>query len=1084
MGKLTDQFFVNPDNYKDKHRQRMYLKDIDCPQVWEDKLKDLLPPSIFYWNDSTGDIGGPGATLDPNPGARRARGIAIAGDLMSSLPQEMRAANLMCYIGHEGTYTPSHREMCATMSHNIMVNTSSNVDEDGNAEKPGSSLWFMTETKDRNVVAEFWRATLGHDIELEDHFAQIAAWQRAPFTTYVVEQRVGDFVLIPPLAPHQVWNRGTRTVKIAWNRTTVETLELALHEALHSSRMVCREEQYKCKAMIYYTLLKYSNLITQGTELARRSTEQWRALTESKKFRQLQKDFRRLFELFKEIMLSEMLKPETREVIEYMPTDTTDNLSCSYCRCNIFNRFLTCKSCNMIEGKEEPYDVCMDCYAMGRSCACRSGLKWVEQFKWRHLLEKYNYWRQQIIQLAGGQTGRTPETLDEERKLYSKRTLAEICQQQLKQRPFVDIKKQEEVNENDESESDEEVRLNEDGTVKKVVKKRSQAYLNKHKSCHSCIHRHPTWKMANCTNCERWWCYGSLFRGYDLHPIGIMEDPHWECPHCLKICSTGACRKDYRQKPHVPAITHLGHDTRKVADFRSIEALVDFAQSNLNFIRQEGEQIHRLQIEAEKSRQHDDAASGDDVDPDADVGDEGARPRIAYSPSEMIDPALGGAEAAGNGPAGQNVQSLAPMAATTWPEEMDTSIYPELDGQNGDRFVAPGAVLYQPSDIDPNYNNVDAADEPNSKKRRQTGDIEPIKIVQRPAKRRKAGAVVEDENASQTKASKQFQHESNKKQLDKARKEGRYLRVWSKMNNKSLRVTLNVPSEYLYQLQANDEVKRKAREHAQVQANVLLRSDIVQPPVRQREVVSQVVEQPKAKHTLFRARIEEDGDFNARSRSSKSKHKPRPKFEEITVLDDSDEEFIKEIEAEQAQRAQPRKSDWLAKKREGEDDELPEELPDDWKDSTAGRKNRRQTVPSFTSRSNISQPTPRFRPIEAGNEIDLTNQPSSDESEDDEEEEAAESNSMDAAAIAKAAMEQDANLQAKMHAMDWTNGEEEDNGTRDEASPEKSTTTAASQSLQERMRGKKIKIVSIAASKPRFRGNGGPPGRSSLPGGM
>ena len=27
---------------------------------------------------------------------------------MSSLPPEMRAENLMYYIGHEGSYTPSH----------------------------------------------------------------------------------------------------------------------------------------------------------------------------------------------------------------------------------------------------------------------------------------------------------------------------------------------------------------------------------------------------------------------------------------------------------------------------------------------------------------------------------------------------------------------------------------------------------------------------------------------------------------------------------------------------------------------------------------------------------------------------------------------------------------------------------------------------------------------------------------------------------------------------------------------------------------------------------------------------------------
>src|SRR5207237_134501 len=127
-----------------------------------------------------------------------------------------------------------------------------------NGEKPGSSIWFMTETKDRQVVREYFLSMLGHDIEIEKHFAQINAWKKATFPVYIVEQRVGDFILVPPLAPHQVWNRGTRTIKVAWNRTTVETLEMALHEALPKARLVCRDEQYKNKAIIYYTLEKYA----------------------------------------------------------------------------------------------------------------------------------------------------------------------------------------------------------------------------------------------------------------------------------------------------------------------------------------------------------------------------------------------------------------------------------------------------------------------------------------------------------------------------------------------------------------------------------------------------------------------------------------------------------------------------------------------------------------------------------------------------------------------------------------------------------------------------------------------------------
>ncbi len=213
---------------------------------------------------------------------------------MSSLPEEMRAQNLMCYIGHEGTYTPAHREMCASLGQNIMVEASG----DENGEKPGSSIWFMTESKDREVVREYFLSMLGHDIEIEKHFAQINAWKKATFPVYVVEQKVGDFILIPPLAPHQVWNRGTRTMKVAWNRTTVETLDMALHEALPKARLVCRDEQYKNKAIIYYTLRKYYDEMV----LAEKSSQEisWLGLEQeliknSPRMRQMARDFKALF---------------------------------------------------------------------------------------------------------------------------------------------------------------------------------------------------------------------------------------------------------------------------------------------------------------------------------------------------------------------------------------------------------------------------------------------------------------------------------------------------------------------------------------------------------------------------------------------------------------------------------------------------------------------------------------------------------------------------------------------------------------------------------------------------------------------
>ena len=577
------------ENYKDTNRQRLYLKDIDCPSIWRDKLKEQIPQSVYYLNDSTGEIGGPGAVPEATGkgiGKKMGRGIARAGDLMACLPPRMRAENLMCYIGHEGTYTPAHREMCASLGQNMMVETSGTMGEDGKPTKPGSSLWFMTESKDRHLVSEYWLSVLGHDMELEAHFAQINAWKRAPFVVYVVEQKLGDFILVPPLAPHQVWNRGTRTMKVAWNRTTVETLEMALDEALPKTRLACRDEQYKNKAIVLFALNKYSGLLKTVDKMKAAASDEaeLKGLTNGLKIRQLQKDFKRLFPLFTRILLAERFSPKHPEKhIEYLPYDSY--ITCSYCRANIFNRFLTCKSCviPLEDGEEDTFDVCMDCYAMGRSCRCLSKLQWCEQFPWKDLLEKHDIWRSQIIRIDGGLKPDSPMSLDIERELSKEKTIAEICQEQLKIRPWRDPAK-DEISEASPDSIEDEDDLNADGTPKR--KKNSKS--NKWHKCHICSTKEPKWKMAIC-ECGLAFCYGSLWRAFDLMPQTIMEDPSWKCPRCKKICSCGTCRKDPKIDSYTPKGIFLGYDTRTIADPRAVESLVDFSCSNLHWIKVAGD---------------------------------------------------------------------------------------------------------------------------------------------------------------------------------------------------------------------------------------------------------------------------------------------------------------------------------------------------------------------------------------------------------------------------------------------------------------------------------------------------------------
>jgi hypothetical protein len=37
--------------------------------------------------------------------------------------------------------------------------------------------------------------------------------------------------------------------------------------------------------------------------------------------------------------------------------------------------------------------------------------------------------------------------------------------------------------------------------------------------CHVCKVRHDTWKCAGCATCSRSYCYGNLWRAFDLDPF-------------------------------------------------------------------------------------------------------------------------------------------------------------------------------------------------------------------------------------------------------------------------------------------------------------------------------------------------------------------------------------------------------------------------------------------------------------------------------------------------------------------------------------------------------------------------------------
>src|SRR5271154_7098899 len=73
---LADQGVRIEVDSKEKAPRRHYAKDMDCPVEWQEALAQVLPPEFNYLG---------------------------AHDLMTKLPHEARAQNMLVYLGHGGT---------------------------------------------------------------------------------------------------------------------------------------------------------------------------------------------------------------------------------------------------------------------------------------------------------------------------------------------------------------------------------------------------------------------------------------------------------------------------------------------------------------------------------------------------------------------------------------------------------------------------------------------------------------------------------------------------------------------------------------------------------------------------------------------------------------------------------------------------------------------------------------------------------------------------------------------------------------------------------------------------------------------
>ncbi|KAJ3787428.1 hypothetical protein GGU10DRAFT_288318, partial [Lentinula aff. detonsa] len=300
--------------------ERLYGKDLETPQSWIDWLHrgNVVPSCLLPTTDN----------------------------LLVHLPESAKVDTLMSYIGTGDTFTPSHKDLCASHGQNLMCYT----------ENDGSSFWFMTRRQDARAVADYFHNKLEHDIDHESYVTSVEDFARAPFPVYVIEQKLGDLVIVPRTSCHQVVNHGGLTVKVSWSRMSLKSISQAVYYELPLCRRVCRPETYRVRLTLYYTI----------RALYTKFSEQHTVLSCSTDLRNQAQQITQALRIFDDVLQNECV--EDYVSLPCHLSSESNHLSCDFCGADIFQSFLECEECS---SDGDPCTICPECYAEGRSCSCQ-----------------------------------------------------------------------------------------------------------------------------------------------------------------------------------------------------------------------------------------------------------------------------------------------------------------------------------------------------------------------------------------------------------------------------------------------------------------------------------------------------------------------------------------------------------------------------------------------------------------------------------------------------------------------------------------------------------------------------------------
>lgn len=413
-------------------------------------------------------------------------------------------------------------------------------------------------------------------------------------------------------------------------------------------------------------------------------------------------------------------------------------------------------------------------------------------------------------------------------------------------------------------------------------------------------------------------------------------------------------------KPFEPTGTVLGYDTRRVADPRSTESLVDFKQSNFEWVKKAGddlpagEETRRLsrrfdQAEAAKSQgtaldeAHYVDDGGDTSMTNGHEGNESSTVQAAHD-DIPIDPLLGGSSKNG-------VSSRQPVTNGHILDK-DSALNDGRDDEPPHLFVAPAAVMLDQRHLGGGFTtdaNGIVFQYPDPTDPDPTvPQFAPPQVEQRPqassgaeqGKKSKRRDSVQTDLLDENEANKRYHQEQVKRTLAEARRNNRYIIAEAAISGKSLSIKLKVDQTKFAHI-ISQAPSQNMQPPVRKPNNIILQSDYPSPSSKNKA----------PPNPLKRVRVEKDDEFSTRKETRKksghrsslpedsAKPPTRPsKFREISSASEDEGMDIDEAPVENRLPKPRQLPAYLARKSDIGDSEIPKELIAEPKQRPSRRK--------------------------------------------------------------------------------------------------------------------------------------------------